>query len=350
MKLFKCQACAQLVYFENTTCEKCSHRLGYLPESNILSAMEPNDGAWSALAASGRRFRFCANAEFDVCNWLLDAASPDMYCLTCRHNRTIPDINSQDNLLAWRKIESAKHRLFYTLLKLQLPLSCQDPEPKLTFDFLASAPEGSGPKVMTGHDNGLITIALAEADDVERERRRSAMHEPYRTLLGHFRHEVGHDFWDVLVRDAGKLDACREIFGDDRADYEQALQTHYANGASMNWQDGFVSAYATSHPWEDFAETWAHYLHIVDTLEMAGAFGMSVHPHLDNGGDLDAKVDFDPYLAVDVARLVETWLPLSIALNSLNRTMGRPDVYPFVLSSPVISKLGFIHDLIHGGR
>jgi hypothetical protein len=352
MKLFNCQACAQLVYFENTTCEKCSHRLGYLPQINTLSALEPRDREWSALAASGTVFRYCANADYDVCNWLLDASSPDIYCLTCGHNRTIPDINSNENLVAWRKIESAKHRLFYTLLRLKLPLGNQGQASgeRLTFDFLAGQSVGSGPRVMTGHDNGLITIALAEADDVERERRRTAMHEPYRTLLGHFRHEVGHYYWDVLVRDRGKLDEYREVFGDDRADYEQALQAHYASGAPMNWQEEFVTAYATSHPWEDFAETWAHYLHIVDTLEMAAAFGMSIHPHLSRAGDLNAEVNYDPYLVAEVGRLIETWLPLSIALNSLNRTMGQPDVYPFVLSPPVIRKLGFIHDLVHRER
>ena len=178
-------------------------------------------------------------------------------------------------MLPWRKLEAAKHRLFYTLLRLNLPIETRNENPEgLAFDFLADQPAQSGPKVMTGHDNGLITIALAEADDAERERRRTAMGEPYRTLLGHFRHEVGHYYWDRLVRDEGRLDPCRAVFGDDSQDYEQALQRHYAEGAPANWQENFVSAYATTHPWEDFAETWAHYLHIVDTLEMAGAFGV----------------------------------------------------------------------------
>jgi hypothetical protein len=349
MKLFKCQACDQLLYFENTTCEKCSHRLGYLLEINTLSALEPQDGGWRALVGGDQHYRFCANAEFAVCNWLVETVSSDNYCLTCRHNRTIPDVSTPDNQLAWRKIEAAKHRLFYTLLRLKLPLDggAENSAQRLAFDFLAAPLEGIGPKVMTGHDNGLITIALAEADDVERERRRSTMHEPYRTLLGHFRHEVGHYFWDRLVRDGNKLEACRKVFGDERADYGQALQAYYANGAPMNWQDCFVTAYAAAHPWEDFAETWAHYLHIVDTLEMAGAFGMRIHPLLDKMGDLNARIDFDPYLVRDMDQLVDAWLPLSIALNSLNRTMGQPDAYPFVLSSPVIEKLAFMHDTIH---
>jgi hypothetical protein len=297
MKLFKCQHCGQIIYFENQKCEKCGRRLGYMPEAALLSALEPQENAWRALAANGRLYRLCANAEFDVCNWLVDdVASDNSYCVCCEHNRTIPDVSIQANLIAWRKIEAAKHRLFYTLLKLRLPLAPADgiAGEKLIFDFLAAGQQG-GPKVMTGHEDGLITLALDEADDVEREKRRSSMHEPYRTLLGHFRHEVGHYYWDRLVRDGDKLEPIRQVFGDERIDYEQALKRHYSNGAPANWQQGFVSSYATSHPWEDFAETWAHYLHIVDTLEMTAAFGLVIHPALANSGDLDAKVTFDPY-------------------------------------------------------
>jgi len=352
MKLFKCQHCGQLLYFENTVCEKCSHRLGFIPEIMNLSALEPEVGAWRALAVDKKLYRFCANFEFDVCNWMIEADSPDTFCAACRHNRTIPDTGIQDNLAAWKKIELAKHRLFYTLMKLNLPLDerTENGGERLVFDFLASPPHVDGPRVMTGHDNGLITLALEEADDAEREKRRTTMHEPYRTLLGHFRHEVGHYFWDVLVRDGSLIEDCRKIFGDERIDYGAALQAYYGNGAPPNWQENFISAYATSHPWEDFAETWAHYLHIVDTLEMARAFGMYVHPRLARPGELDAQVDFDPYTVRDPSELIDTWIPLSNALNSLNRTMGLLDVYPFILSPPVVIKLSAIHDLIHGNK
>jgi hypothetical protein len=353
MKLFKCQHCEQLLYFENTVCERCSHRLGFIPEIMNLSALEPQGQQgelWRALAVDKKQYRFCANAAFDVCNWMIEADKPDRYCVACRHNRMVPDTGIAANVVAWRKIEIAKHRLFYTLMKLNLPLDerCPDGKTRLVFDFLASPPHVNGSRVMTGHDNGLITLALEEADDAEREKRRSQMHEPYRTLLGHFRHEVGHYFWDVLVRDGGLIGPCRRIFGDETADYGAALQAYYANGVPSNWQNNFISAYATSHPWEDFAETWAHYLHIVDTLEMARAFGMYVHPRLARPGELDAQVDFDPYAVRDPSPLIQTWIPLSNALNSLNRTMGLSDIYPFVLSSPVIEKLCAIHDLIHG--
>jgi hypothetical protein len=200
--------------------------------------------------------------------------------------------------------------------------------------------------VLTGHDDGLITIALKEGDDAERNRMQKQMGELYRTPLGHFRHEVGHYYWDVLVRDAGKLVECRAVFGDDRADYEQALKAHYARTDDGTWRENFVSLYASSHPWEDFAETWAHYLHIIDTLEMAGAFGIAVNPALARDPGLQSEVDFDPYRAIEIQALIDTWLPLTYAVNSLNRAMGQPDLYPFILPPAVVTKLGFIHALV----
>ena len=349
MKLFKCQACGHLLYFENRACERCVHRLGYLPELGTLSALEPDGGTtWRALARSEGADRFCANAEFDACNWLVPVTAGEAYCTACRHNGVIPDPSAPANLAAWRVMELAKHRLFYTLLKLRLPLvtRAEDPEHGLIFEFLAEPPANDGPKVMTGHDEGLITIALSEANDLERERRRTAMGEPYRTLLGHFRHEVGHHYWDLLVRDGGRLEACRAVFGDEREDYGEALQRHYRTGAPADWQERFVSAYATTHPWEDFAETWAHYLHIIDTIEMAEAFGIRVGPPLDDSGTLSADFGVDAESGADIRRIVEDWLPLTFALNSLNRCMGQPDLYPFIISPPVVEKLGFIHGLV----
>ncbi|GEP59492.1 zinc-binding metallopeptidase family protein [Reyranella soli] len=353
MRLFKCQACEQVLHFENTLCEKCGHRLGYLPLAAALTAVEPDGESVRALAAPGTAFRFCVNAQHEACNWLVEMASPDPLCLCCRHNRTIPDLALEANLVAWRKVERAKHRLFYALVRLKLPLTTklENADTGLAFDLLADPPQPSAPPVMTGHDNGLITLALSEADDAERERNRVNLHEPYRTMLGHFRHEIGHYYWDRLVRDAagpdgGRLEAFRALFGDERADYGQALQRHYDQGPPADWQSQFVTGYATMHPWEDFAETWAHYLHIVDTLETAGAFGLSTRPKVAQGDELDASVDFDPYRARTMDQLTESWLPLTIALNSLNRAMGQPDLYPFVLSSPALEKLAFVHLLV----
>ena len=351
MKLFKCQSCGQVVYFENRVCERCSHCLGYLPEASTMTALEPEDGLWRALARPGRPMRFCENAEKGACNWLIEDDADGSLCLACRHNRTIPDLSIEQNLVGWQRLEVAKHRLFYTLLKLRVPLvtRTEDPEHGLAFDFLAT-PSPTAPKVMTGHDNGLITIALEEADDAERERRRTEMGEPYRSLLGHFRHEVGHHYWDVLVRDGGRLDEFRAMFGDDRQDYGAALEAHYKDGPPADWQQNYVSAYAASHPWEDWAETWAHYVHIVDTLEMANAFGIRVKPRITRDETLAAEIDLDPYRTADMQEIIDAWLPLTFAVNSLNRAMGNQDLYPFVLSPMVIGKLGFVHEVVHAWR
>jgi hypothetical protein len=351
MKLFKCQRCAALLYFENTQCTSCAHRLGYLPQKAVMSALESEGDAWRALAVPQSRYRLCANAELDACNWLIPAESAEPYCIACRHNHLVPDLAIDDNLTRWRKLEAAKHRMFYGILALDLPLAslADDPATGLVFDVLAGPPSPTDSAVITGHENGRITVNLAEADDAERERVRQQMAEPYRTLLGHFRHEIGHYYWDRLVRDAGRQEAFRAQFGDERLDYQQALADHSARGPAADWQERFVSSYASMHPWEDFAETWAHYLHIVDTLEMAGAFGLRVHPRIAATDALDTEIDFDPYRAGDVARLVEAWLPLTFAVNSLNRSMGQPDLYPFRLTPVVIAKLGFVHDLVHPG-
>jgi hypothetical protein len=347
LKLFVCQACNNILYFENRVCGRCGHQLAFLPERQTLSALEPADNGVRALADIGEGRFFCANAGHDACNWLLDLGQTSGYCRACRHNGTVPNLSDPAQLAGWRDLEIAKHRLFYSLIRWKLPLKTrsEDPDHGLTFNFLADDPNGQT-KVMTGHDNGLITIALAEADDIERERRRLEMGEPYRTLLGHFRHEVGHYFWDVLVRDAGQLEACRAVFGDDTISYAEALKRHYDQGPPAEWQQNFVSAYATMHPWEDFAETWSHYLHIVDTLEMASEFGMEVRPPADQIGGLTARLSFDPYIVGDFDRIMQAWLPFTFAMNSVARAMGVRDLYPFILTPVVIGKLGFIHNLL----
>jgi hypothetical protein len=314
MKLFECQNCGQPLYFENTRCESCGLALGYLPTLGTVTALRPDQDVWQALASPRKRYRYCANTVHEVCNWLVSAGLPESYCAACRHNRIIPDLSQAGNLVNWRLIEVAKHRLFYTLLKLKLPLTTKAEDPEgLAFDFLADGVAGT--PVLTGHANGLITINLAEADDAERERRRHQMGEPYRTLLGHFRHEIAHHYWDRLVAKSPSLERFRELFGDEQRDYGEALQQYHANGAPQDWPEHFISAYASAHPWEDFAETWAHLFHMVDTLETANAFGLVVKPKLSQG--LAASIDFDPHRAA-LDRLVEAWLPLTFAVNSIN--------------------------------
>jgi hypothetical protein len=328
------------------SCISCGLRLGYIPELSRLTALEPDGDNWRALADETPR-RFCANAAHDACNWLIPVDSTATHCLACRHNRTIPDLSDTENVARWRKLERAKHFLFYSLVRFRLPLNDrkQDPEHGLAFDFLAETPE-SGP-VLTGHADGVITVNIREADDSERERARGAMHETYRTLLGHFRHEIGHYYWNRLVRDAHRIEPFRKLFGDESRDYAAALQEHYASPPTDPWNDRYVSSYAAAHPWEDFAETWAHYFHIADTLETARAFGLKTKPRVRQTPKLDTALDFDPYKADSAEDLVESWLPIAFAVNSMNRSMGQPDLYPFVLSPTAIAKLDFVHGLIH---
>ena len=348
MQTFFCDRCDHRLFFENTSCENCSVRVGVVDGQDMRSVL-PDPERPEVLQTVGdvrgsRTLRACANASHNVCNWFVDEGEGD-YCLACRHNLTIPSLTDPKHLLDWRRMEWAKHYLFYTLVRLGLPLTTrkEDPDEGLGFDFLSTdAPDT--PVVMTGHDNGLITIDLAEADDAERERRRSAMGEPYRTLLGHFRHEVGHWYWDRLARDGGRLDFIRSVFGDDRADYGKALKRHYDKGAPVDWQQNHVSTYATAHPWEDFAETWAHYLHIIDTLDTARAVGMTLPgAH----GSEAVEIDLDPYSFTEFAAISAQWSPLTIAFNAINRSMGLPDLYPFVLSPTVVAKLAAIHSLVH---
>jgi len=342
MRLFTCQNCGQLLHFENVVCMRCGMTLGFLPEPLTLSALEFRGDRWLARADAGE-WRQCANLAEAGCNWMVTVGEA-AFCPACALNRTIPDLDVPGNLERWRALEAAKRRLVYALKRLGVPLEshAEDADAGLAFDFMADAEPGK--PVLTGHADGLITINVAEADSAERERRRVELGEPYRTLLGHLRHEVGHYYWDLLVRDGGKIDAGRTIFGDESASYEAALQRHYQTGAPPDWNLGYVSAYATMHPWEDFAETWTHYLHMVDTLDTAASFGLAVDPVVTEEGS--ASVRFDPYRTHDFHRLVEAWIPLTVALNSLNRSMGQPDLYPFALSPPAIDKLRFVHELV----
>ena len=363
MKIFQCQACDQPLTFESTACDSCQRRLGYVSEVHEISALEPSGHAaqpgsagvqtFHAYARQGIRYRFCANARHAACNWLVPDDAPDIFCVTCRHNRVVPDLTLAWNLTRWRQVEAAKHRLFYSLLRLGLPLATRAAYTDgLAFDFLVDPSESFliGPPVLTGHLNGLISMNIAEADDVERERRRIRFGEHYRTLLGHFRHEIGHYFWYLLVQNSPHLWRFRELFGDESLNYVGALRTHYAQGAPADWEESFVSAYATSHPWEDFAETWAHYLHIVDTVETASTFELQLRPRLRRGPSAPVVIDFDPYRTPDLDRLIEAWLPLTYAVNSLARSMGQPDLYPFRLTPAVIAKLAFVHERVYAAR
>ncbi len=347
MKLFRCDHCGVTLYFENSVCENCGHRLGYWHATNMLVSLEADGKEWLAPALPGQRFVFCSNAQHGACNWLVEVASGgDPFCRACKHNETVPNLDDPQNLGQWQTIERAKKRLFYSLLQFHLPLATrnEDAVHGLSFRFLSEA--AAARPVMTGHEDGVITLQLSEADDAAREYRRTLLHEPYRTLLGHFRHEIGHYYWDLLIDNQPALTEFRALFGDDSEDYATALQHHYEQGAPPNWQDRYISSYATSHPWEDFAETWAHYLHLTDTTEMAAAFGVSLSPSVFASGDLADRIDFNPYRLDNIDELITNWIPLSSLMNNLNRAIGQHDAYPFVLTPAVIEKLAFIQRLV----
>lgn len=349
MRLFACDACSNPVHFDNSACVACHAALGFVPETGGMTALVPSGAHWYA-PALGRVVALCANSAFGACNWLVPVERAGDLCPACRHNRTIPDLSIDANVAAFRRIVAAERHLFYSLRRwcLPTPTKAEDPARGLAFDFLADtvAADGSIEPVMTGHDEGVITLSIAEADDAEREARRTTLREPYRTLLGHFRHEIGHYWWDRLVRDGSRLEAFRAVFGDERIDYGEALRRNYRDGPPADWSTRYVSTYAACHPWEDFAETWAHHMHMVDALETARAFGLGLDPEGPAAAELTLAVTFSPYDEVRFAPIAAAWPPLTVAVNAVNRSLGQPDLYPFVLSETILAKLAFVHDLI----
>jgi hypothetical protein len=326
------------VFFENAVCLSCKRELGFVPEHLQLSALEPRaDGSFETTWGPRRK---CSNySELSACNWMVTADGVDTLCAACRLNHTIPNLSVPENRELWAAVEKAKRRLVYSLMRLGLALRSKQQAPETGLAFDIKADEGNT-QVLTGHNDGLITLNLAEADSAEREKIRSAMRERYRTLLGHFRHEIGHYFWDRLVKDGPRLSEFRRLFGDESQDYAAALRCHYSSGPHYNYADSFISAYASAHPWEDFAETFAHYLHLEDTLETAHEFGFTSHvPQRMSIVELSA---FEP--------LMKDWNELVIALNELNRSMGLPDAYPFAISPLVRQKLQFVHALVAAAR
>jgi hypothetical protein len=346
-RTFVCR-CGRQIFFRDSECAGCKVPLGYLPGDARLVPLDPGPqpGTW-LVPGAGAPQKTCANRDLPAaCNWMLSADDPNPLCIACRLNRTIPNLDDADNAYSWGRIELAKRRLVSELLGLGLPVKSkvgEDQKHGLMFDFLRSPPEG--PRVLTGHASGLITLNVEEADDAKREKMRLEMRESYRTLLGHFRHEVGHYYWDRLILDSPWLQHFRGLFGDERADYAAALRANYANGPPADWADRHISSYASTHPWEDWAETWAHYLHVVDSLGTALGFGLDaadiegiIQPF-----ERDALYAPDDAGADDFLSLLNSWIEMTMVLNELARSMGQPDFYPFVMSKPVVAKLQFVH-------
>jgi hypothetical protein len=353
--------CSNAVFFRNSHCLRCDTPLGYEPNLGQVFPLAPGSelDTWhlagpSVPANHTKRYRRCANLNMaSGCNWLVeaghDAPASQPYCLSCRLNRTIPDLSLPENIELWTRVEHAKRGVVSALVALGLPILSkvtEDPDHGLAFDFLRSP--ANGPRVLTGHNNGLITLNIDEADDLKREQMRMSMHEPYRTLMGHLRHEVGHYYWDRLVVNSRRLDEFRGLFGDEREDYESALQRHYREGPKPNWPGGYVSAYASVHPWEDWAETWAHYMHMIDTLGAATSFGLrpeNIAMPFDCFG-ADVLHRWDGESSERFLWFLNAWLKLAAVMNELCRSMGQADFYPFVLPRAAVTKLHFVHIII----
>lgn len=352
MKRFSCERCGARVFFENVTCEGCKAQLGFLPVELTMGSFEsgftPDEPLERLSAASAHGYRRCAHHVAPVaCNWMIQAGDIDPLCVSCRTTEVFPALNKVENGARWARLEAAKRRMTYGLLSLGLPVPNKmvDPKDGVAFHFLEET--DSTKRVLTGHDDGLITLNIAEADDAHREDVRTRMHEPYRTLLGHFRHEIGHYYWDRLIADTLWLDSFRALFGDERADYSEALKRHYESPA-VDWPERFISVYASSHPWEDWAECWAHYMHLWDGLETAAAWGLR----------LDSAVPGAPPVQANAVgsneqnfknRVISDWLPISQYSNAMSRSMGGHDAYPFVMPDPVLEKLHFIHQVVAAG-
>ncbi len=314
----------------------------------MRSFAPPADGVTDlTINLNGQDYRCCANwQQHKVCNWLVPVTDNQPFCEACRLNEMIPDLSVEGNLERWQKIELAKRRCLYTLQYLSLPFAgVTESGTTLRFKFLAESP--SEPLVLTGHNGGLITVNISEADEDKRERRRIKMHEPYRTMVGHFRHEIGHYYWDRLIANTPNLTAYRNLFGDESRDYGEALKTYYAQGPNAEAMKSTVTAYATAHPWEDWAETWAHYMHIVDMMETASAHGLALEtPKRHELISPLPRRNKASLTTVSFDELLKQWIPLTCALNTINRGMGLQDLYPFVLTTPVCDKLRFIHEMV----
>ena len=331
MRDFVCRKCGQQLSFENSVCLKCHSSLGFHLPGRALLVLDDT----SSIEIDGTVWTICANLGTAQCNWLVDTSTGNTLCKSCDLTRTRPSDTDADAMAEYSAAETAKRRVILELDELLLPIVGREenPDSGLAFDLLSS----SNRQVMTGHNNGLITLDLAESDDVHREQLRVSMAEPYRTLVGHFRHEIGHYYQLVLIGEGPLRAEFETLFGNPDDSYQDALDRHYSEGAPAGWEQDYVSSYATMHPAEDWAETFAHYLHVRDALDTAAAFALAP-----SAATIDSELPGD----IGFGRIIDWWLPLSWALNQVNRSMGHQDLYPFVLPAKVLEKIKFVHRAI----
>lgn len=346
MKNFSC-GCGATVYFESNHCVACKSELGWCLSCNTLRsiAADANDQYHCGEPTCGKPLSKCHNyATEQVCNRCVETEAigeGQILCNYCKYNETIPDLSIKGNREKWHRIELAKRRLLYTLDLLGLPYgtAAENFPVPLSFDFKGDATQkrtlwfnmNKVEQVYTGHASGKVTINIREADNVERERARMSFGEAHRTIIGHFRHEMGHYFWDVLVKNQCEAE-CVAVFGDHfDPDYGTALEIYYQNGAKENWKKNYISGYATMHPWEDFAESFATYLDMISVLDIA------FHA--------DELYAVEPTQA-SFADISKHYSKLGLLLNEMNRAMGLLDLVPEVHTAGILKKVEFIHDLL----
>jgi hypothetical protein len=335
------------VAFEAQHCDTCRTPLGLHLPTRALVALN-DDGS----LIDGVRWIRCTQHTTLGCNWLAEAEQSDFERGRCLADSLIRREPAADDTLAREKLvptAGALRRLVYQLDELELPV-----EPYwrvdggLAFDLLSSYTTGE--KVIIGHAGGVITIDVVESLDDYRETLRVRLGEPYRTMLGHFRHEVGHYYQNVLVETGSGarryLDECRALFGDEQASYADAIARHYATGAPADWAESFISEYATMHPWEDFAECFAHYLHITDTIETSREAGLVLHADRVRFAAPHDIAPLESYTDEPIERLLFDWRWLSLLFNRVNTAMGKNPLYPFEIPPAVIAKLGFVHRVV----
>lgn len=344
VRMLRCPSCGFVARFEALECVRCGTALAYHLPTLAMGLAVPG-----GTVIAGQRWRTCANRGTWRCTWLVAEETGGAECVACRLVRRRPDPEDVLAVGTLAQTAQAERRLVVQLVELGLPtVPHHERAGGLGFDLLSARPAGE--PVVIGHANGIITIDLTESLDAHREMLRATLGEPYRTMLGHFRHEIGHYYQGILV-DGGPFQAeCRALFGDETASYAEALERHYALGAPTGWVASYISEYATMHPWEDFAETFAHYLHITDTLGTASAAGLVLRAeHLEGLLDHDV-VPRASYADATMSEILDDWNWLSLMLNRVNRAMGKEDLYPFAIVGAVARKLDLVHRLVQASR
>jgi len=313
MKIFKCPGCDAPLFFDNLVCA-CGLAVGHDPAAQRFVTDQP----------------FCANRDSLGCNWL--CAPGETLCNSCRMTSVRPDLAVPGNDLLWARAEAAKRHVLAGLMRWGW-FGTHDTGGRPEFHMLAETTATGSVSVIMGHASGLVTINLAEADASERVRRREMLGEPYRTLIGHFRHEIAHFLFERLSASDAFVAAFRALLGDETQDYGAALARHYEQGPPPDWQTTHVTPYAAAHPHEDWAESAAHAMHLTDIIDSFLAAGLRAVQAPDAG--------FDAFAEADPARLLDAAIAIGVAMNHVNRAVGQPDLYPFVNTAQTRTKLAF---------